>query len=98
MPGQKQDELTQKIKRQIVAAVDGKQGCKATELIADANLVEALVEFGAHRLMELVDQLIIDGLLIEIEYIVPTIHWRIKSFLLPAGSEVRWPKEEEGND
>lgn len=76
------------VKHQIVAAVEGKQGCKAMELLADPSLKEAILHIG-ERFPFLIDELVQEGRLVEIEYTLPLMDGRVKSFLLPAGSEVR---------
>jgi hypothetical protein len=79
------------IKNLIVAAIEGKQGCKTTELIVIPSLIQAVVEMRGD-FMALIQELIDEGRIIEIEYTVPNLDWRIKSFLLPAGSTIHWPK------
>lgn len=66
------------IKEKILEAVTHMQGCKALTLIAEVR--------GA--LPELITELIDSGDLREIEYILPTMPYRIKSFLLPKGTDI----------
>lgn len=76
----------------IIRIVESRNGLKATQLgllvlsdLQDRKLPIADVE----TYIKLVQKLIDEGRLVEVEYSVPAIPYRIKSFLLPAGSTVR---------
>lgn len=72
----------------IVKTIEAMQGMKATELAAMPEVVLplSLVQL---ELPDLIDELVEEGRLTEVEYSVPELHWRAKSFLLPANSQVR---------
>ena len=67
----------------VVNAVTALQGCKATELAASVAFA-----FDEHSLPELIDELVAEGELLELEYEVPTMPYRSKSFLLPKGTSL----------
>lgn len=74
------------VKDVLVRRVTEKQGCKATELVADMQVQEAAfsgLEHDVHDLSGLIEDLVIEHRLIEIEYVLPQIGYRLKSFLLP---------------
>ena len=69
----------------IVSVVESCQGCKAMELTSKEKLWQVIVEF---HLNELLEELIRDKQLIEVEYILSSMSYRTKSFLLPGGTKV----------
>ena len=77
--------ITKEGKKQlIIDAVTAMQGCKATELCVIGNIVMDVGD----ELPDLITELINEGKLIEIEYVLPEMDYRIKSFLLPGKSKV----------
>lgn len=72
------------IERTIVAVVIAKQGCKSTELAT-----ELAPEITAGPLTKAVERLRDSGALIEIEYVLPSMPWRVKSFLLPGDTNLK---------
>ena len=73
-------------KQLIIDEVTNLNGCKAIDLTVKKNLLPLVTsEFSMY---ELIDELVSQGRLIEIEYILPIISYRAKSFLLPAGTNV----------
>lgn len=60
------------------------QGCKATELAVKATM-EFQCEEAVHNLL---DEMVKDGSIIEVEYILPHADVKIKSFYLPKGTRV----------
>jgi hypothetical protein len=73
-------------KNAIVTTIESLQGCKSTQLAAESNLINVFSNFD---LVSLIDEMIKEELLVEIEYVLPNMDWRCKSFLLPAKSQVR---------
>lgn len=67
----------------IVSTIVERQGLKATELASVPDLV-----LSGWEVPELVDELVRDGQLVEVEYVLPYMDWRVKSFLLPPGTKV----------
>jgi len=76
------------IKKAIKEIVEARQGCKATELVVfiAEERPELLVVLG--EVIEAVDELIHEGEIVEVEYILPTMDYRVKSFLLPKGTQI----------
>jgi len=76
-------------KKSIVDAIVSNQGCKATQLVVylEQSGVDLLSRI-EQDIPTLVEELVKEGELIEVEYSVPTLNWRAKSFLLPKGSSV----------
>jgi len=68
----------------IIQVVIDKQGAKATVLAAE----EQLLNLG-HDFPDLVEELVEEKRLVEVEYILPDMNYRCKSFLLPKGTRVR---------
>ncbi len=74
------------IKEQVQAYVADVQGCKLTELCSQPDLVlGAIAE--EEELPAIIEELIEDGKLLEVQYSVPNLPYRVKSFILPGGSE-----------
>ncbi len=71
-------------KDMIVEAVESKQGCKATELTAIPEIVLGVGD----NLVPYIYELVEEGRLVEVEYTVPSVPYRLKSFLLPQGTEI----------
>lgn len=59
------------------------QGCKAMELIASKNL--NAYDFSWP---DAIEEAVQRGKIIEIEYMLPNMNWRIKSFYLPGGTRI----------
>jgi hypothetical protein len=70
------------VKDLIVQVVTDIQGAKTVELVADERLT-AFVSF------ELLEELVAEGRLVEVEYVLPERDWQCKSFYLPKGTDVR---------
>ena len=75
------------IKQWIVDHVTSVNGCKATEL---ATIPEIAMELynSKLKLSDLILELVSQHKLVEVEYILPNLDFRIKSFLLPAKTKV----------
>lgn len=63
------------------------QGVKGGELV-----VAGTVRFGEKFKLEVLEELVQEGRLVEIEYVLPSMDYRVKSFYLPGGAKttVRW--------
>ena len=75
----------EEVKNRIVEIVTEKQGCKATELCA----IKELIFKDCKPIPELIDELIEEERIFEIEYVLPAMNYRIKSFLLPAETQIK---------
>lgn len=69
----------------IVGIISSSQGCKATDLAVEL----AMMEFGENDPLELLNELVKENRIIEIEYVLPQMGFRVKSFYLPVGTEIR---------
>lgn len=63
-------------------------GVKATEMITKLMDVRPDV-FGNMNIPELMEELVRENKIVEIEYVLPSLNFRIKSFFLPAGTEIQ---------
>ena len=75
-----------KLEQEIIETVVEMQGGKATEIIA--NLPETCFDNGADDIIQTIDHLVQTGHLVEVEYVLPQMDYRIKSFYLPANTKV----------
>ena len=77
-------------KKLIVEAVAAANGIKSTELVCHPSIIRrAASDDGAPSVPDLIDELVSEGRLIEIEFVLPHMKYRIKSFLLPAGTDIK---------
>jgi hypothetical protein len=76
----------EEVKTFLVEKIVGLQGIKATELF---SLPEVAVDLREFNIIDLMDELIGEGRIVEIEYALPEMNWRLKSFYLPAGTRVK---------
>lgn len=72
------------VKKHILQIIIDKQGLKATELIAEMT-VGIINNFD---IPSIIDELVFENAIVEIEYIIPTINYRIKSYLLPSNTKI----------
>jgi hypothetical protein len=87
----------EKAKDFLVNKINSLNGIKATELVCNE---EVIIELGLddHDVPTLLDELVQENRIMEVEYVVPAMKWRIKSFYLPIGSEIiDCPGGEKGN-
>ena len=70
-------------KQAIIEVINNHQGCKSTEIPAGLlkKSVESIFDYGISNLLE---ELVREDKVIEIEYTLPNMEYRIKSFYLPA--------------
>ena len=78
---------TDQAKERLVEKIVGLQGIKATALVSIPEIAVDLQEFD---IPDLLDELVGEGKILEIEYNLPEMPERIKSFYLPAGTKVRF--------
>jgi hypothetical protein len=65
-----------------------RNGIKAMQLIAEEDLAPYLASHQQFDLNDIFEELVTEGRIIEIEYVLPNKD-RIKSFFLPVGTEIR---------
>jgi len=71
--------------KEIILEV-AEKGVKATELIAESMQAMQTAGIDFTNLMPTIDELVANGDLIEIEYSLPSMPYRIKSFYFPKGT------------
>jgi hypothetical protein len=81
------------VKELIARKVNSLNGVKATALAGDPEVIEAClaVEKATQQevdVVRLLDEMAQAGELVEVEYILPEMTYRLKSMYLPKGSEV----------
>jgi hypothetical protein len=74
------------LKKIIVDYVNSKQGCKAMELVEIICMVD--VQDSTMDLSDAIKELVNEGKLVEVEYCLESMDYRVKSFLLPAGTTI----------
>jgi hypothetical protein len=76
-------------KQKLCQIVEEKQGLKATELAFE--FVRRIHAEGciSNNVLQLIEELVKEGRLVEIEYVLSTLKYRIKSFILPGDTEVQ---------
>lgn len=77
------------LREAIIQIVTDKQGCKATELapLIAEGYPDLVCELD--KVVETIESLVASGELVEVEYILPQMTYRIKSMLFPKGTEVQ---------
>lgn len=74
----------EKIKQIIVNTVVDKQGCKPSDFIASDQFIQAWRELPMNETIDdLIDELVKEERLIQVRYVLPSMFYRLKSFLLP---------------
>lgn len=64
-------------------------GIKNTDIVLELSLYcAAFPELSKMDIPELLEELVQENRLVEIEYVLPSMEYRIKSFYLPAGTEI----------
>jgi len=74
------------VKNIITYVVTKLQGCKGTELVCQPEFIS--VYKAGFDLVEIIEEMIKENELIEIEYTIPQLDYRVKSFYLPKGSKL----------
>ncbi len=77
----------EEFKDRIVKLVEDCQGLKATELPAKFDL-EMLGTLEVVDFPTVLAELLHERRIVEIEYTLPNMNYRVKSFILPAGTDV----------
>ena len=75
---------TYELVEELAAKVLELQGCKAVELIGKLGAYKPTIIWP-----DILKEAILAGKVVEIEYTLPNMNYRVKSFILPGGTEVR---------
>jgi len=73
----------------LISIVNEHQGLKLTELVMHATVAISKLGYREPDLVKVLNGLISEAKLLEIEYVLPDMDYRIKSFILPAGTKVK---------
>lgn len=74
------------LRSRIITIVNSSQGLKGVEL--STRLAGEFLEFTGEEILHEIFDLIENGQLVEIEYELPTMMYRTKSFILPKGTAI----------
>lgn len=74
------------IQNRIVEIVNSSQGLKGTELAV--KLATEFLSIQSESIIHWIDSCVEEGLIQEIEYVLPNMDYRIKSFYLPMGTSI----------
>jgi hypothetical protein len=78
--------LNERTREVILNLVEFYQGLKATELVA------MLASHKHEKILETLQVMIDNEEVLEVEYTLPSMPWRVKSFLLPKGTSIQLTK------
>jgi len=76
------------LKQAIINIVLNKQGCKATELPVEIAVEHPELLSQLDNVIEVLDELVEEGNLVEVEYVLPNMNYRIKSVYFPKGTQI----------
>ena len=81
------------IEEAIISSITLNQGMKETALVADLEVLSYFVELDLRfsLLLEVVDALIREEKILCIEYVLPNLPDRVKTFLFPPGTKLGIP-------
>lgn len=82
------------VERVISEIVTDCQGIRATELAAKLAADTRLGAISFETLMPVLTSMVQRGELVEVEYVLPTMNYRIKSIYFPKGTEVTVVEQE----
>lgn len=74
------------IKERISKIVNDSTGLKSTELAV--KVVCEVPDCNTNEVLHLIEELVKEGEIIELEYILPQINYRIKSIYFPKGTDI----------
>jgi hypothetical protein len=75
-----------KLQERVIELVTIRQGMKGVDLAA--ILATEFIGEGSEVILDQIDDLVNEGWLVEIEYILPLTEYRIKSFFLPKNTSI----------
>lgn len=83
----------EEIKKFVVRIVEARQGIKGVELAT--KLAGEFFHYNLEGtvITGILELLVEEGSILEIEYVLPQLEYRVKSFYLPKGSTVRIPEQ-----
>ena len=75
----------EQVKEAVEKLICDKQGIKAVTLASDPEIYKVLDN---ECFLDIMEELVKEGRVVEIEYSIPSMSYRVKSFYLPGGSVV----------
>ena len=78
--------VKKKLKEEIANIVRELQGCKAVPLATHPKLARI---FGDYHPGTIFDEMVKEGMLVEVQYELPNMSYRTKCFYLPGGTKAR---------
>jgi hypothetical protein len=85
----------EEIRSEIINIIISGQGIKTSSLIPEVPPKFFQAGISGEQILAVIQDLVADGEIIEIEYTLPNMPYRTKSFLLPAKTQVRVLSSEE---
>jgi hypothetical protein len=76
------------MRKAIIEIVNEKQGIKATELIPEIAMRHPELLVALTELPEVLEQLVHEAEIVEVEYVLPLLSYKSKSWYLPKGTQV----------
>jgi hypothetical protein len=76
------------LRKAIIEMVEEEQGVKATELVPQIAIRHPELIIVLNEMPDVLEQLVHEGELVEVEYILHTMSYKSKSWYLPKGTEV----------
>ena len=76
-------ELKDELKVEILEIINSKQGCKQTDLIPALSRKIILKINNVNRIFQAINELVEEKKIVRIEYVLSSMPYREKSFLLP---------------
>lgn len=73
----------------IIETIERLQGCKGTELAFEIGRQTEGERFSWGNVPDLLDELVEQKKIREVEYVLPSLNYRCKSYYLPANTEIR---------
>jgi hypothetical protein len=86
------------LREAILTTVNSHQGIKGVELVLNVMGMVGPVMFDDREYMLELSRLLDEGEIIEIEYALPTMEYRLKSLYFPKGTRINAPEAHTIND
>lgn len=83
-------DVTTELREAILTTVNSHQGVKGVELVVNVMGIINPLLFNHHEYAKTIQSLVDSGEIIELEYTVPQVDYRIKSLYFPRGTEFQW--------
>lgn len=78
----------QEVRSYIIRTVEARQGMKGVELAVELAGEFFNSQMTNDAILDVIEELVLDGSILEIEYALPSMPYRVKSFYLPKGTDI----------